>query len=185
MPKRNARFSAVWPISRPTMGSVSPFMMPIIGVSASAGFNWRNAAAFSPIVFAVLSLANHSTILSEYSSGARDNASVPPASTRLERPPRMLVSAESSACIPDAQLRITVQPGTFRPQPRRSATTRPILTSSGEGLAQPRITSSSCSGAKGMRLSSARPACVARSDAANGPGRLRAFRNGVRAPSTT
>ena len=45
--------------------------------------------------------------------------------------------------MPDAQLRITVQPGTLWPQPIRSATTRPMLTSSGDGAAQPRITSSS------------------------------------------
>ena len=31
MPKRYARFSAVWPISRPTIGSVSPFMSAITG----------------------------------------------------------------------------------------------------------------------------------------------------------
>ena len=40
-------------------------MMPMIGVSACAGFSFRNAAAFSPIVLAELKLANHSTILSE------------------------------------------------------------------------------------------------------------------------
>ena len=86
--------------------------------------------------------------------------------------------------MPDAQLRITVHAGTFLPQPIRSAATRPMLTSSGEGAAQPRITSSTASGANGWRRSSARPAAVARSEAANGPGRLRALRNGVRAPST-
>ena len=160
-------------------------MMPMTGVSSSAGLSLRKAPAFWPSVFAALKLANQSTIFSEYSSGARDSASTPPASTRFERPTRMLVIAESSACMPDAQLRITVQPGTLWPQPMRSATTRPMLTSSGDGLAQPRITSSSASGANGMRISSARPACTARSDAANGPGRLRALRNGVRAPSTT
>mgnify|MGYP003693702717 CR=1 FL=1 len=53
---------------------------------------------------------------------------------------------ESSACMPEAQLRITVQPGTFWPQPMRSAATRPMLTSSTEGAAQPRITSSSSLG---------------------------------------
>ena len=95
----------------------------------------------------------------------------------------MLLTAESIACIPDAQLRITVQPGTFMPQPIRSATTRPMLTSSTDGAAQPRITSSSSVGANGWRTSSARPAAVARSDAAKGPGRLRDLRNGVRAPS--
>ena len=95
----------------------------------------------------------------------------------------MLAIAESSACIPDAQLRITVHPGTLLPQPIRSATTRPMLTSSGDGAAQPRITSSRSAGAKGCRRSSALPAAVARSDAAKGPGRLRALRNGVRAPS--
>ena len=85
--------------------------------------------------------------------------------------------------MPEAQLRITVQPGTLWPQPIRSATTRPMFTSSGDGAAQPRITSSRSVGANGWRSSSARPASVARSDAANGPGRLRALRNGVRAPS--
>ena len=53
--------------------------------------------------------------------------------------------------MPEAQLRITVQPGTFWPQPMRSAATRPMLTSSAEGAAQPRITSSSSSGANGCR----------------------------------
>ena len=92
---------------------------------------------------------------------------------------------ESSACMPEAQLRITVQPGTFSPQPMRSAATRPMFTSSTEGAAQPRITSSSSSGANFWRASSVRPACVARSAAVNGPGRFFALRNGVRAPSTT
>ena len=91
---------------------------------------------------------------------------------------------ESMACMPEAQLRITVQPGTFCPQPMRSATTRPMLTSSAEGEAQPRMTSSSSVGANFCRISSARPAWVARSPAENGPGLLRALRNGERAPST-
>ncbi len=85
--------------------------------------------------------------------------------------------------MPEAQLRITVQPGTFSPQPMRSAATRPMFTSSTEGAAQPRMTSSSSVGSKGWRTSSALPAAVARSLAANGPGLLRDFRNGVRAPS--
>jgi hypothetical protein len=37
MPNFQARFSAVWPISRPTTGSVRPFMMPITGASSAAG----------------------------------------------------------------------------------------------------------------------------------------------------
>jgi hypothetical protein len=53
-----------------------------------------------------------------------------------------------------------------------------------DGAAHPRITSSNCAGSNFWRISSARPASVAKSDAANGPGRLRALRNGVRAPST-
>ena len=85
--------------------------------------------------------------------------------------------------MPEAQLRITVQPGTLSPQPRRSATTRPTLTSSGLGEAQPSMTSSSASGANGWRASRVLPAATARSPAENGPGRLRAFKNGVRAPS--
>jgi hypothetical protein len=95
----------------------------------------------------------------------------------------MLAMAESSACMPEAQLRITVQPGTLRPQPMRRAATRPMFTSSGEGEAQPRMTSSSSSAAKGWRTSRARPAAVARSPAEKGPGALRALRKGVRAPS--
>ncbi len=95
----------------------------------------------------------------------------------------MLAIAESSACMPEAQFRITVQPGTFCPQPMRSATTRPMFTSSTDGEAQPRITSSSSVGSNGCRVSTARPAIVARSLAANGPGLLRDLRNGVRAPS--
>ena len=47
---------------------------------------------------------------------------------------------ESTACMPEAQLRITVQPGTFWPQPMRSAATRPMLTSSTEGAARDRLT---------------------------------------------
>ncbi len=86
--------------------------------------------------------------------------------------------------MPEAQLRITVQPGTFCPQPMRSAATRPMLTSSTDGAAQPRITSSSSVGANFCRIKSERPACVARSLAANGPGRFFDLRNGLRAPST-
>jgi len=86
--------------------------------------------------------------------------------------------------MPEAQLRITVHPGTFWPQPMRSAATRPMFTSSTEGAAQPRITSSSSLGANGWRTSNVRPACVARSLAAKGPGRFLDFRKGVRAPST-
>ena len=182
MPNRNARFSAVCPISNPTMGSVSPFIRPITGARWPRR-NFATSAARWPAVLAAYQFANHATIASENSSGARERASTPPASTRFERPVRMFAIAESIACMPDAQLRITVQPGTFCPQPILSATTRPMLTSSGEGAAHPRITSSSSVGAKGWRNSSARPAAVARSEAANGPGRLRDLRNGVRAPS--
>src|SRR5437667_12333097 len=97
----------------------------------------------------------------------------------------MLAIAESSACMPEAQLRMTVHPGTLRPQPGRNRTKLQMFTSSGDGLEQPRMTSSRSVGEKGMRLSNARPACTARSEAEKGPGRLRALRNGVRAPSTT
>ena len=91
--------------------------------------------------------------------------------------------AESMDCMPEARLRITVQPGTLKPQPMRSAATRPMFTSSTEGAAQPRMTSSSSVGAKGWRDSSTFPAAVARSPAANGPGLLRDLRKGVRQPS--
>ena len=158
-------------------------MMPTTG-ARYAGRNFAASAAFWPKLFAAYQFASHSTIASENRSGTRDSASTPPASTRLLRPARMDVIAESIACMPDAQLRITVHAGTFWPQPMRSDATRAMLTSSTDGAAQPRMTSSTRDGSNPCRSSSARPACVARSDAANGPGRLRAFRNGVLAPST-
>ena len=120
-------------------------MRPITG-ARYAGRKRVSSAARWPTLFAAYQCDSHSTIASENSSGARDSASTPPASTRFERPARMLLIAESSACMPDAQLRITVQPGTFSPQPMRSAATRPMFTSSGEGAAQPRITSSNSGG---------------------------------------
>ena len=52
-------------MSKPTIGSVSPFMMPITGVSISAGRSLKNALALAPRDLAVLKLANQSTILSE------------------------------------------------------------------------------------------------------------------------
>ena len=58
--------------------------------------------------------------------------------------------AESSACMPDAQLRITVHAGTLSPQPRRSDTTRPMLASSAEGIAAPTMTSSNTGAGTGM-----------------------------------
>jgi hypothetical protein len=185
MPNFHARFSAVWPISRPTTGSVRPFIRPMTGVSNMAGRSFRKCCSFWPAVRSDIMPANQRTIASEYSSGARDRASTPPASTSSERPHWMLAMAESMACMPEAQLRITVQPGTFLPQPRRSATMRPIFVSSGDGAAQPRITSPRSDGSNGWRSNSARPAWVAKSEAANGPGPFWAFRNGVRAPSTT
>ena len=93
------------------------------------------------------------------------------------------MSAESSACMPEAQLRITVQPGTFWPQPMRSAATRPMLTSSTDGAAQPRITSSRALRRERAAREQRAAGRVARSLAANGPGRLLDLRNGVRAPS--
>ncbi len=110
--------------------------------------NCARSAARWPSVFAAYQFDSQSTIASANRSGARESASTPPASTRFERPARMLLIAESIACMPDAQLRITVQPGTFSPQPIRNATTRPMFTSSTDGAAQPRITSSSSVGAK-------------------------------------
>ena len=160
-------------------------MMPITGASSALNGKRAKSAARWPALRAAAMSENQFTIVSLYSSGARESASTPPASTSCERPARMLLTPESSACMPEAQLRITVQPGTFSPQPRRSAATRPMFTSSTEGAAQPRITSSSSCGANFCRASRVRPACTARSPAANGPGRFLDFRNGVRAPSMT
>ena len=111
-------------------------------------------------------------------------ASVPPASTSSERPQAMAWAALCRACRPDPQFRCTVQAGTRGPQPRRIATIRARLASSGPGMMQPSTTSSSSSGGNGWRASRARPAATARSAARNGPGMPRALRKGVRQPST-
>ena len=137
MPKRVATFSAVWPIDSPTTGSVRPLSRPITGARLRS-LKRRSADSLAPRPRAAYQPDSQRTMSSENSSGARDSASTPPATTSCERPDWMLAMAESSACMPEAQLRITVQPGTRLPQPRRSAITRPMLTSSGEGAAQPR-----------------------------------------------
>lgn len=116
------------------------------------GARWRrrrrpSVASLAPRPRAAYQPASQRTMSSENSTGARDSASTPPASTSCERPVWMLAMAESSACMPEAQLRITVQPGTLSPQPRRRAITRPMLTSSGDGAAQPTMTSSRSVGA--------------------------------------
>ena len=95
----------------------------------------------------------------------------------------MFTYAESSACRPEAQLRITVHAGTFSPQPRRSDTTRAMLASSAEGSAAPTITSSKAVASNGWRASSGRPALTARSEPVKGPRPVLALRKGVRAPS--
>jgi len=64
MPKRCARFSAVWPMSRPTIGSVRPFMMPITGFrTAPTGMRAKRPSRW-PVVLAAAMSENHSTILS-------------------------------------------------------------------------------------------------------------------------
>ena len=158
-------------------------MMPITGESSEPKGSFANNARRCGIERAAAMSENQFTIRSSYSSGARDSASTPPARMRWPRPARRLAMAESMDCIPEAQLRITVQPGTARPQPMRSAATRPMFTSSTEGAAQPRMTASRSLPAKGWRDSSTLPAAVAMSLAENGPGRLRDFRKGVRSPS--
>ena len=167
-----------------TTGSVRPRRMAITGLR-KAGRNWRASAARRATDLADAQCASQRTNSGGYSSGAWLIASVPPASTRRERPAWMLSHAVSSACKPEAQLRITVHAGTFSPHPRRKATTRPMFASSGEGMVEPTITSSKAVASKGWRSSSARPQATARSEAVKAPGPVRARRNGVRAPSTT
>ncbi len=96
----------------------------------------------------------------------------------------MLRKAQSTACRPEPQLRCTVQAGTASPQPTRNAATRAILASSGPGMTQPRMTSSSAWGAKDWRASRGLAAATAKSAAVNGPGPPWALRKGVRLPST-
>ena len=184
MPKRFATISAVEPMESFTTGSVSPRRMAITGARL-ASRNFAAVAAFWPNDFAAYQSASQFTIAGPNISGAWLIASVPPARTRLERPAWMFRHAVSIACMPEAQLRITVHAGTFSPQPRRSDITRPMLASSADGIAAPTMTSSNAVASKGWRARSGRPAATARSAPENGPSPFFAFRNGVRAPSTT
>jgi hypothetical protein len=61
----------------------------------------------------------------------------------------MAWKALSIACMPEAQLRCTVQAVTRSPQPSRSAAIRAGLASPASGATQPRMTSSSASAANG------------------------------------
>ncbi|KAG0904795.1 hypothetical protein G6F32_017274 [Rhizopus arrhizus] len=85
MPKRVATFSAVWPIDRPTTGSVSPFNRPLTGARFFS-LKRRKVASLAPTPRAAYQPANQRTMSSENNSGARESASVPPASTSSERP---------------------------------------------------------------------------------------------------
>src|SRR5665213_4423311 len=103
MPTRNATFSAVCPIIRPTTGSVSPFISPITG-ARKPGRNFATSISCWPSDFAAYHCDSHATIASENNNGARDSASVPPASTRSERCVSNCAMPESIDCMPDAQL---------------------------------------------------------------------------------
>ncbi len=132
-----------------------------------------------------MTAASQSLMAAFHWIGARLMASVPPASTRCARPCAMRSRALASACSPEAQLRCTVKAGTALPQPRRRLMMRAMFASSGAGITQPTMTSSICWGANGARARTGRAAATARSAALNSLARPRAFRNGVRAPSTT
>jgi len=182
-PKRLASSSAVWPMFRPVRGSVRPRARLMTGLRC-AGRNRAAARTFAHRVRARPRSARTRTIPSLNSTGDWLMASVPPASTNSARPQAMSRAAASMACMPDPQFRCTVQAGTAFPHPRRSATRRAMLASSGPGTMQPRMTSSRSFGRKVWRARSAFPAATARSEARKGPGAPRALRKGVRAPST-
>jgi hypothetical protein len=86
--------------------------------------------------------------------------------------------AESMACMPEAQLRITVQPGTFLPQPSAARPCGRCWFRRRRGAAEDHLVEI----ARLERLAQqqrGRP--VARSEAANGPGPFCAFKKGERA----
>ena len=174
--------SAVWPMDNPATGSVKPFNKPITGVNA-AGRNFAAAFNLPAAPRAPAQSANQFTNARLNNTGMRLIASAPPASVNPARLDAMFTAAESSACMPLAQLRATVHAGIASPQPRRSDTTRPMFASSTLGPTQPRITSSNASAANPCRANNACPAATAKSAAANAPGRPAAFKNGVRQPS--
>src|SRR5258708_32427227 len=97
----------------------------------------------------------------------------------------MLTAAESSACRPEAQLRITVHAGTLSPQPRRSDTTRAMLASSADGIAAPTITSSNAFGSNGWRLRTGRRAVTPEAEPGKAPRPRFPYTDGRVAPPAT
>ena len=147
MPKRVATFSAVWPIDSPTTGSVRPLSRPMTGARLRSEAAQRGRGAQAARGIPAGQPAHH--VVREQQRRAH-SASTPPATTSANGPTGCWRwPSPAPAC--QAQLRITVQPGTRLPQPRRSAITRPMLTSSGEGAAQPMMTSSTSVGEKGWQ----------------------------------
>src|SRR3990167_876571 len=168
----------------PQRGSDNPCIKAIIGDKKGMRTACANVFAFAPNDFAAFNRPNQLTMVGLYSNGARLIASVPPASTKLARPVAISFTAESSACMPEAQLRCTVHAGTLFPQAKRNAMMRAILASSSLGIIQPIMTSSISVGENAYCVSNDRPAVTAKSLAENGPRSVFAFNNGVRAPST-
>src|SRR6478752_7381909 len=99
-----------------TTGSVKPRNNAITGAK-KPGLKCVNCCNFAVGVLAAHNPESQLTILLLNKRGARLMASVPPANTKSCRPVAMSLIALSNACIPEAQLRCTVQAGTDFPQP--------------------------------------------------------------------
>ena len=61
MPKRYAMFSAVWPIRRPTFGSVKPFINAITGENSADGESFAKTPTRCPIERALAEVALNDT----------------------------------------------------------------------------------------------------------------------------
>ena len=146
MPKRLATISAVEPMESFTIGSVRPFRIAITGARC-AGRNFDRQPRLLAEALGRVPLrepVHHRRPVQQrrvaHGIGAAGEHEARAAGEDVRR------SAESSACRPEAQLRITVHAGTLSPQPSRSETTRPMLASSADGMAAPTITSSNAVG---------------------------------------
>src|SRR5467141_257780 len=110
--------------------------------------------------------------------------SSPPAIAMSQLPPSIIRAAIAIALSPDAQKRLTVDPGTDDGRPDMSATVLPTFWPCGpSGKPAPRMTSSICAGStSGTRRSSSRTHCTAMS---SGRARLNEPRNDLARPLRT
>ena len=179
-----ARTSAVSPMFSPDTGSVSP------SSSATTGLKWRGRSRASAASRAArlrdrATAVQRSCASSVNRNGMRDIDSTAPATTRSASPERIRCAASTTLSIPEAQLRLTVNAGTFLGILASRAITRATFAASAGPAMFPTTTSSIDSGSISARSTASRMTTRPSSTAPTPRSTVPALTNGVRAPVTT